>query len=135
MRGKDFYTNAHLVVAAIRVLEHQNNTPPSIDKICQTLLFSLEQGNRICRKLKEAGILEIIEGTYGTKLFIRNHQKLEEIPRDSKGSKLEEELKKFQNTKKSYTQKIQAFQTEQSKRKKSLFAELDKKLKETVEKK
>ena len=135
MQGKDFYSDAHLVVAAIRILEHQNSTPPSIDEVCRVMSFSLEQGNFVCRKLNEMNIIDVVEGAFGTKLFIKNHLLLEEIPKGATEDNLEKELKKFQNTKKDYSQKIKLFQTEQKKKKKNLFAELEKKLKKDLDKK
>jgi hypothetical protein len=135
MQNTDLYSNAHLVVAAIRLLEHQNHTPPSINEICRSLSFSLEQGNFICNRLHEMGIIERVDGIYGTRLFIRNHLKLEEIPKDEKAATLEEDLKKFQHSKKGFTQKIESIQAKQAKKQKDLFAELEKKLKQETDKK
>ncbi len=135
MKDTDFYSNSHLIVAAIRILEHRKTAPPSIDDICRAISFSLEQGNLICRKLKEMGIIDVVEGAYGTRLFIKNHLKIEEIPRGTNESKLEEELKKFKDTKKDYTQKIESFQAKQAEKKKNLFAELEKKLQKELDKK
>jgi hypothetical protein len=129
MQNSDFYSNAHLFVAAIRVLTHQNSTPPSIDQVCRTISFSLEQGNFICKKLKKVGIVDVVEGAFGTRLFIKNHLKIEEIPKGKKEDKLEESLKVFQNSRKDFTQKIESFQAKQAKKQKDLFAELEKKLK------
>lgn len=80
MKEIDLYTKAHLVVAAIRILERQANVSSSIEKVCQMISFSLEHGNLICKKLDEMGIIEIVKGAYGTRLFIKNHLKIEEIP-------------------------------------------------------
>ena len=135
MKGKDFYSDAHLVVAAIRILEHQNFASPSIDEICRTLSFSLEQGNFVCRKLYEMNIIDIVEGAFGTKLFIKNHLLLEEIPQGATEDNLEKEIKKFQTTKKDYIQKIELFKAEQEKKKKNLFAELEKKFKKDLDEK
>lgn len=135
MKGKGFYSDAHLVVAAIRILEHQNFASPSIDEICRTLSFSLEQGNFVCRKLYEMNIIDIVEGAFGTKLFIKNHLLLEEIPQGATEDNLEKEIKKFQTTKKDYIQKIELFKAEQEKKKKNLFAELEKKFKKDLDEK
>ena len=129
MQNSDFYSNAHLVVAAIRILTHKNSTSPSIDQVCRTLSFSLEQGNLICKKLKKIGIIEVVEGAFGNRLFIKNHMKIEEIPKGQKEDKLEEALKKFQNSRKDFSKKIESYQVEQEKKQKDLFAELEKKLK------
>jgi len=75
------------------------------------------------------GIIEIVEVAYGTRLFIKDHLKIEEIPRGAGESKLEEELKKFQSSKKDLSKKIELFQTEQAEKQKNLFAQLEKKLK------
>ena len=61
--------------------------------------------------------------------------KIEEIPKGEKESKLEEELKKFQDAQKDLSQKIESLQAKQAKEQKNLFAELDKKLKEGLAKK
>jgi hypothetical protein len=135
MQNTDLYSTAHLFVAAIRVLAHQKNTPPSIEDICQTLSFSLEQGNFTCNKLEEMQIIEIVEGSYGTRLFIKNHLKIEDIPRGDKVSGLEEDLKKFKSSRKDFTKKIESFQAKQAKKQKDLFAELEKKLKQETDRK
>ncbi|MCK4468868.1 MAG: hypothetical protein KAU60_10990, partial [Desulfobacterales bacterium] len=98
-------------------------------KVCQMISFSLEHGNLICKKLDEMGIIEIVKGAYGTRLFIKNHLKIEEIPRGEGESKLEEELKKFQSSRKGLSKKIKLFQAKQSEKQKNLFAQLEKKLK------
>jgi len=129
MQNSDSYSNAHLFVAAIRVLTQQNSLPPSIDQVCRIISFSLEQGNFICKKLKELGVVDVVEGGFGNRLFIKDHLKIEEIPRGKKEGKLEESLKEFQNSKKEFTRKIESFQAKQAKKQKDLFAELEKKLK------
>ncbi|OIN96557.1 MAG: hypothetical protein AUJ48_01360 [Deltaproteobacteria bacterium CG1_02_45_11] len=135
MKNTDFYSEAHLVVAAIRILENRNAAPPSIEDVCKILSFSLEQGNLICKKLNEIGIINLVEGGYGTRLFIKDHLKIEEIPQVEKGSTLEEELKRFQNAQKDFTRKIESLQAKQAKEQKNLFAELENKLKEGLAKK
>jgi len=135
MQNSDLYSNAHLVVAAVRVLTHQKSAPPSIETVCQTLSFSLEQGNFICNKLAETEVIEIVEGAYGTRLFIKDHLKIEDIPKGDQVSSFEDDLKKFQDSKKDFTKKIESFQAKQAKKQKNLFAELEKKLKQETDKK
>lgn len=80
-------------------------------------------------------IIDVVEISYGERLFIRDHLKLEDIPRDDEESKLEEELKKFQDARKKLSQKVESFRVEQAQKKKSLFSEMEKKLKAELEKK
>jgi hypothetical protein len=97
--------------------------------------MSIEHSSYLSRKLKEMGIIDVVEGSYGTRLFIRDFLKIEEIPRGDDKSKLEEELKKFQESQKGLSQKIESIQTQQAEKKKNLFAEMEKKLKKELDKK
>ena len=134
-QSQNTYSKAHLFVAAMRLCNHNNGSPPTIEDICQTTSFSLEQANFLCRKLEELGVINAVEGSYGIRLFIQDHLKIEEIPQQEDGRELEEELKKFQESQKKLTQKIESFKVEQAEKKKNLFAEMDKKLKAELNKK
>jgi hypothetical protein len=129
MKNTNFYNNAHLVVAAIRVLEYQKGRPPTVDEMCETLSVSLEQGHMLCRKLQDMCIVEVLEGSYGTRLFIRDHLKIEEIPKESRETGLEDAVRQFQDSRKGMAQKVASIQANRAEKKKNLFAELDKKLK------
>ncbi len=129
MQHSDLYSNAHLVVAGIRIFTHKNSKHPSMNEICKTLSFSLEQGNLICKKLKDLGIIDVVEGAFENHLFIKDHLKIEEIPRGKKDDRLEDALKKFKNSKKDFSKKIESFQAKQAEKQKALFAELEEKLK------
>lgn len=135
MKKEDLYTSAHLFVAAIRVCEHRNATQPSVNDVCGLLSLSLEKGNHICKKLQEFAIIERVEGAYGTRLFIKDHLKIEDIPSGEKETSLEDALKKFQDSRKVLTQKVESIQAAQAAKKKNLFAEMEKKLKKELDKK
>jgi hypothetical protein len=134
MQHPDLYSNAHLVVSAIRIFTHKNSKHPSLNEICKTLSFSLEQGNLICKKLKDLGIIDMVEGAFEHQLFIKDHLKIEEISRDKKEDGLEEALKKFKDSKKDFSKKIESFQAKQAEKQKALFAELEEKLKKGSDK-
>ena len=137
MQGKksDLYSIGHLLVAAIRVYEHVNSRPPTIEDVCGLINFSAEEGHFIGRKLQQLDIIKAVEGSYGTRLFVSDHLKLEDLPRGELGSKFEDDLKKFQDTQKEFSRKIESFQTQQKQKKMDLFAEMEKKLKAELEKK
>jgi hypothetical protein len=117
------------------VCDHRQAGRASVEDVCGLIGLSLEQGNFICKKLLEDGIIERVDGAFGTRLFIKDHLKIEEIPRKEKGSSLEEEIRKFQDSKKGFAQKIESLKAAQAEKKKSLFADVEKKLKEQLEKK
>lgn len=134
METRNYYQNAHLLVAAIRILDHQKSRPPSIEDVCRMVSFSLEQGNFICNKLEDMGAIEIVEGAYGTRLFIKNHLILEEIPQDEQESRLDEALKEFQSSRNAYSKKVKSIKADQDEKRKNLFADLEKKLKQGITK-
>lgn len=129
MKVKDFYSQTHLVVSAIRIYSDQNSKAPSVESICKTLSMSTEQGHLICKRLDEMEIIEMVKGPYGTRLFIKDHLKIEEIPKDDPGTSIKDELEKFQNTQKDFKQKIEDFKTRKSEEQKNLFAQIEERLK------
>ena len=134
-KSQNLYSSAHLFVSAIRVFEHQNNTPATLEDISRILKISIERSHYLGRKLKELGIIEEVEGSYGIRLFISDHLKIEDIPREDDGGKLEAELKKFKESQKELSHKIETIQAKQAEKKKNLFAEMEKKLKQELNKK
>ncbi|MCF8049985.1 MAG: hypothetical protein K9L59_02025 [Desulfobacterales bacterium] len=129
MAAASLYDQGHLVVAAIRVLEHQKGVPPSVDDISRCLSLSAEQSNRICSRLQEAGVIEVVKGAYGTRAFVRDYLRLEDLPKSEESAKLADEVKKFQESRKGMDERIAEFKAQQEEKKKSMFADLDKKLK------
>jgi hypothetical protein len=134
MRLEDLYEQAHLFVAATRVWQYQHHAQPCVEDLCAMLDLSLEQGNLIARKLKDQGIIDEVESAAGRRLFIKDHLQIEKIPREIPPSRLEEEVRKFQNTQKNMARKVETFQAEQARKRKDLFAEMEKKLKKELDK-
>lgn len=129
MKTTKTYHYSHLFVAAIRILGHQKATPPSLSEVCELLDFSLERGHFICNRLEEMGAVEVIEGAYGMRLYIKDHTLLESIPKEGQESKLDEALKQFQASRKGHADKVASIKADQKEKRKTLFADLEKKLK------
>ncbi|MDJ0828837.1 MAG: hypothetical protein QNI92_03230 [Desulfobacterales bacterium] len=130
---ENLYTSGHLLVAAVRVLTHRQTTPPTIEEICQLIDYSSEHTHYICRKLSDIGALEIVDSPVGLRLFLKNHLCLEDLPKQQADNKLDEELKKFQESKHKITSKVSTLQADEQQRKKDLFAELENKLKKGLD--
>lgn len=126
---KDRYEKSHLMVAAIRVLEHQTGRAPSAQEVCEMLSFSVEEGSFLGKKLMDLGVIEITEGPFGTRLFLRDHQKLEEIPRGDDGNALAAEIEKFRTARKNVDLDIEAFKQRKQEEQRKKFAEIEEKLK------
>ena len=134
MNERDLYSSAHLIASAVRILEHRNGRPPSIEEVCDILSFTSEQSYIYLNKLSDLGVIEVVEGNFGTRLFLRDHLKIEEIPKDSKESGLGDAIKEFQDSRKKMSDKIASIQADQAKKKKDLFAELENQLKKKLDK-
>jgi hypothetical protein len=126
---KTFYGKSHLIVAAIRLLEYKDHSPPTIEKIGHLLAISLEEVLRLCRKLKDLQIIDMVETLDEIRVYICDHRKLEEIPVEEDVSSLETELIKFKKSREEQKKKIESIQAEQAEKKKRLHEELEKKLK------
>jgi DNA-binding Lrp family transcriptional regulator len=134
MEGKNLYQEGHLFVAAIRVLEHRNGAPPSLEQIAELLNFSTEQTGWISRRLLEAGVIKIVESAFGDRRGIEDHLKIEALPRESESSQLDEALKQFKAEKNKIALKVESIKEQQAKKQKDLFSEIEKKLKKDLNK-
>ncbi len=130
--GKNPYQEGHLFVAAIRILEHQNGTPPAIKDISDLLNFSAEQAGLISRRLEEDGIVKIVESAFGDRWGVEDHLKLEELPKEAAANQMDEALEQFKAEKSKMAQKIESIKEQQARKQKDLFSELEKKLKKNL---
>lgn len=132
MQRKNFYSQSHLIVSAIRVLSHTRMEAPSVREVCELLTFSLEQGNLLCKKLHELTIIEMVEGPFGIRLFIKDYLKIEDIPQDETGTSIKDEVEKFQSNRKDFKDQIEKFQSRKEQEQKELFAKIQEKLKKNL---
>lgn len=127
------YDDAHLFISAIRIITHQEHSPPDLAKVCQALNLSQERGGFLCRRLAEIGAVEMIQGAYGDRLFVRDHLKVEDLPREAPADRLQDELDRFQEAQKGLTTKVKNIRAEQARKQKDLFSEMEKKLRQAID--
>jgi len=107
MEVKASYKEGHLVVAAIRVLSNQQDgRPPTVEEISQTLKLSREWAGVLVSALERAGVVRALTGPFETRVEIRDHMKLEELPREESTTGVDEELKEFSARKKKEEEKL-----------------------------
>lgn len=134
MKPTDLYTTAHLFVAAVRVLDHQDGAPPALEAVCRLLDYSDEKGSFLLNRLKEAGIMDTVKSGFNDRLVVGNHLAIEQLPRDIEESRLAQELKKFKQGKDVMQEKVASIKAQQAQKKQDLFAEIEKKLKRKIDK-
>ena len=131
----DPYTEAHLFVAAIRLLNYQKQSPPTIEEICEILNVSVEAGLAVCRKLQKRTIMTISEDPFSIKLGIDNHLEIENLPREQEdGDSLSKDLEKFMAKKKDMDKKVEAIQAGLQKKKQDLHSDIETRLREEMNK-
>lgn len=131
----DNYQEAHLFIAAIRVLQHTKGNPISVEDICSLLKHSQEMGHATCRKLEKRGIIETITDPFSVKISIINHLEIEKIPQHQQESDtLRQELETFQAKKVDMDKKVANIQADLKKKKETMFADLEAKFKKEIDK-
>jgi len=135
MTSNDMYSIAHLFVAAVRVLDHQDVAPPALETVCRQLKFSEEKGSYLLNRLKELGIVDTVKSGFSDRIVVANHLAIEDLPRDAEESRLEQELKKFKQGRNVMEEKVASIKAQQDQKKQDLFAEIEKKLKQKMDKK
>jgi hypothetical protein len=131
----DVYTEAHLIVAAIRILQHRKGSPPKIEDVCALLGISDEAGHTISRKLAKLDIIVMLEDPFSTKLAVANHLEIEKIPQNApEAGGLTQELEKFQAKKMKAEKKVADIQAEIAKKKQDMLSSVEAKFKKEMEK-
>ncbi|MDY0162661.1 hypothetical protein [Desulfobotulus sp.] len=129
MHEKSPYEIAHLLAAAVRITAYQKKgNPPDVSEVCALLHISAEEGLFLVRKLEKAGILERVEQAGAERLFIRDMQAIEALPKKNEGPEMTTEIEAFQSRRQNRNLEIENFQKKQKEKQKALFAELNRKL-------
>ena len=90
------YADGHLLVAAVRVLTHQaDGKPPTVEDVAGLLRQSREWTGVLAAALERDGIVRSLTGPFETRLEIKDHTALENLPRDDSAAGVDEELREF----------------------------------------
>lgn len=131
----DPYNEAHLLVAAIRILQHQKHSPPTIEEVCSLLDISVEAGLITSRALSKTGIIELSEDPFSIKLAIADHLGIEKLPRQAKKEdSISRELAAFMEKKKDMDKKVESIQADLKKKRQDMHGGIEEKLRKEMEK-
>ena len=90
------YHDGHLLVAAVRVLTHQaSGRPPTVEDVAALLGQSREWTGVLAAALERDGIVRSLTGPFETRLEIKDHGALEDLPREDSSAGVDEELREF----------------------------------------
>ncbi|MCF8024317.1 MAG: hypothetical protein K9J79_01680 [Desulfobacteraceae bacterium] len=135
MKANSLYMEAHLIVSAVRILEHRNDSPPALEDVAGILSVSTEETARICRRLKPMGIIETVEKSGETRVFVNDHLRIEDIEDRPEENSISEELEKFRKKKEGERKKLDDLRTSQQQKRKKVQEEIEQKLRNKLSKK
>lgn len=129
----DQYREAHLYVAAIRLLSHRQPGAPAMSDIGALLDVSQESALAVCRRLAKQDIVKLIDDPFTVRVTIENHLAIEDLPREEKqNDALSQELEKFMAKKQEMNKKVESIQAEMAKKRQDLFSDMEQKLKKQL---
>lgn len=124
------YDEAHLFVAAIRLLLHRKPAPPSVEEIAELTAHTREWAIHTARKLQDHGVITMIEDPFTIKVDIADHTLIESIPKERQADAgLGAEIEKFRKSREDSTKKVEGIKAELERKKQDLFASLNQQLK------
>ncbi|MCW7752890.1 hypothetical protein OOT00_02710 [Desulfobotulus sp. H1] len=129
MHSKSPYERAHLLAAAIRIASHQKKgSPPGLVEICELLEISGEEALFFIKKLESSGILETVNQAGCLRLFIRDMQPIETLPRQEQEPQMNAAIEAFQSRRQNRNMEIESFRKKQEEKQKALFEQLNRKI-------
>ncbi len=130
----DHYSEAHLYIAAVRVMQHLKHGAPAIEDVCSLLNVSVESGLAVYRRLQRDAIVQLIDDPFTIKVQVGDHLAIEKLPRqEQKEDLLSKELEQFMAKKKEMDKKVETIQAEMTKKRQDLFSDMEAKLKKQME--
>ena len=97
---------AHLVVAALRVLTHRHQRPARVAEAAELLGVSEEWLGVAVRRLVELGALAEVTDAYDARFEVADYLRIEELG-ETGGAKMEEEIRSFSHRAKEKQQELQ----------------------------
>lgn len=135
MKKISFYDEAHIFVAAVRLFEFSKSGSPGYSDICEITGMHSDRVSYIATKLRDAEIIDIVEGAFSNCFVIADHLKIEDLPRDVPVNKMADEISRFkESAKNELEEKVKAYTNEKKKKEKELFEEIQNKFKKELEK-
>jgi hypothetical protein len=131
MPKKPPYEDAHLVVAAVRVLCHSEPKPPTPEDIARLLNLPNEFVRSLVVSLGDLNILRVMESPFEMRVELGDYTLIETLPRGSDTPSIKDELDSFVERKKKEVQEAEKMFTpdEIEKKKKEKLARLEDEMK------
>jgi hypothetical protein len=94
------FEDGHLIVAAVRVLSHRSTKPPTPEDIAELIGVPADLARNLSIALGGEGVLKVVENPFEIRVEIADYRKLEDLPRESGGPTIADEIDEFVERKK-----------------------------------
>lgn len=128
-KKESIYYRGHIIVAAIRLFLHQKGVQPSVSDLVTMTSYSKEAIYFICTRLEAEGVLEIVRGAFDEKVYLKDHTRLEALPKEDEPLDFREDIERVKEEGLKRQREIERLQKAEAEKKQDLFAELEKRLK------
>jgi len=106
VKSQATYEEAHLVVAAVRVLEHREHHPPTVEDVASLLGIAREWAGVLVAAMEKAGIVAVVESAFTARVEVRDHLALEQLPRAGEAPSLRDEMAEFAEKQRTEQEKL-----------------------------
>jgi hypothetical protein len=89
-------SEGHLVVAAVRVLRHRDDRPPTDEEIADLLDLPREEVAHWARGLERHGVLRLVASAFDARWDVEDHTRLETLPAAADEAAMRKELASFE---------------------------------------
>ena len=130
MDSKPSQNQAHLVVAAVRVLAHKQGRPPSVEEVASLLEQSREIMGHQIRALESLQILRTVKSPFDLHVELLQPEKIDELPLEESGPGFQDEVEDFHRKFEEKQKKLQNLfdSREQERQQQARFSDLDEEL-------
>ncbi len=100
------YEQSHLVVAAVRLFSHREGKMPTASDIAVLTGFPSDVTTFLCNRLVDLEVLRVVKGAFDDRFHIKDHLKLEELPRSVDSEEMAREVERFRSGQEEKQKKI-----------------------------
>jgi len=118
----------HLLVAAVRILQHKQGTPPKPEEAAELLAWETERAYFVVRGLVDVGALQMHETPFEVRVEIADARAIERLPEETSEGALNDEVDAFRRADQSRKEELEKLFSsgELERRKQEETAELEK---------
>ena len=89
------YDQGHIVISAVRLFTYREGKMPSAEEIAGMTGMSVEITLLLCRRLIDIEALRAVEGAFRDRYCVRDHLRLEDLPREVDADEMDREIERF----------------------------------------